>query len=397
MANLRVWAIAQMVTDLAALGASVHFTGGMQSPLLPFFAFHMAIGTIMIRTGLMYVLATATSLGVALLHGLEHGGLLPLHLLDPAAGTSTLVGGLNLVMLVVLMLGMVYLTDTVTRRFKERSIELHHASQELRHRSEELERSLEEKLELERRKSHYMRISAHQLRSPLGTVKTSLQVLIDGWVDPTTERGRRLLAGASERVDDLLAIVNDLLELAKMREGHTQAPWTRQVFLNQLLADIFDAMEPAATGRRIELVPDIEGAAVLRWGVPPDLVFAFENLVQNAIKYSRPGSEVRVRMRLFAGNARIQVIDQGIGIPAESLEDVFQEFVRAPNAKRFDNNGTGLGLSIVHEAITMHGGTVSVRSVVDEGTTFTVVLPLEHVPDEMRAHDQEQTGPRPRG
>jgi signal transduction histidine kinase len=236
-----------------------------------------------------------------------------------------------------------------------------------------------------------MRISAHQLRSPLGTVKTSLQVLLDGWVDPTTERGRRLLAGASERVDDLLAIVNDLLELAKMREGHTQAPWTRQVFLNQLLADIFDAMEPAATQRDIELVPDIEGAAVLRWGVPPDLVFAFENLVQNAIKYSRPGGEVRVRLRLFAGNARIQVIDQGIGIPAESLEDIFQEFVRAPNAKRFDNNGTGLGLSIVHEAITMHGGTISVRSALDQGTTFTVVLPLGHVPDEMRVHDQGGT------
>ena len=68
-----------------------------------------------------------------------------------------------------------------------------------------------------------MRISAHQLRSPLGTLKTSLRVLADGWADPGSERGHRLLAGAIERTDGLLAIVNDLLELAKMREGRAKA------------------------------------------------------------------------------------------------------------------------------------------------------------------------------
>lgn len=375
-ANLRAWAIAQMVMDLAALNVTVHFTGGMQSPLLPFFAFHMAIGTIMIRTRIMYLLATATCLAAAGLHLLEIKGVLGRYPLDPAAGYSRLAADLNVLMLFVLLYAMVYLTDSVTKRFKERSIELHRTTKELQH-------TLEEKLELERRKSHYMRISAHQLRSPLGTIKTSLQVLIDGYVDPATERGRRLLVGAGDRVEDLIDIVNDLLELAKMREGRTKAPWTRLVYVNQVLADIFDAMEPVASQRQVKLVPDMEGVAMLQWGVPPDLVYAFENLISNAIKYSEPGDEVRVRLRVDGNLARVDVIDEGIGIPAGMEEEIFLEFVRAPNAKHYENEGTGLGLSIVQQAVGMHGGAVQVTSTEGVGTTFTVLLPLDYVPKEV--------------
>jgi signal transduction histidine kinase len=228
-----------------------------------------------------------------------------------------------------------------------------------------------------------MRISAHQLRSPLGTIQTSLRVLLDGIVDPASEGGRRLIAGASERVDDLLSIVNDLLELAKMREGRARAPWARQVFINQVLADIFDAIGPVAQDRDVKLTPDIDGVAVLQWGVPPDLVYVFENQIQNAIKYSHRGGEVTVRLRVEDRVATVEVADQGIGIPEELKDDVFLEFVRAPNAKKHDRSGTGLGLSVVREGVEMHGGTVTVASEAGVRTTFTVMLPLDHVPPEI--------------
>jgi signal transduction histidine kinase len=231
-----------------------------------------------------------------------------------------------------------------------------------------------------------MRISAHQLRSPLGTIKTSIQVLLDGYLDPGSPEGRRLLAGTASRVDSLLAIVNDLLELAKMREGRARAPWARDVSINQILADIFDAVDPYAREANVELVPHFinEGAAVLDWAVPPDLVYAFENLIHNAIKYSKPdGGTVTVALGLDRSHAMVVVADEGIGIPADLKDDVFLEFVRAPNAKHAEAEGTGLGLSIVREAAQMHGGKVSLESAEGVGTTVTVVLPLHHVPPEI--------------
>jgi signal transduction histidine kinase len=382
--DLRVVAIIQMVSDLAALVVVIHFTGGCHSPVLPFLVFHMAIGTIMISTRIMYLLAVATCSVTIGLFLLEHRGLLIHHHIHTGTGDTAAGCALNAAMLVVLLLGVVYLTDSVTSRFKERTRALFRTSEKLRDRGEELQRLLSEMEEAERKKSHYMRISAHQLRSPLGTIKTSLQVLVDGYLDAGSDQGRRLLVGATERVDDLLAIVNDLLELAKMREGRAQAPWARQVYINQVIADIFDAMTPIAQERQVELVPDFRGVALLDWGVPPDLVYIFENLIHNAIIYSAEGGEVRVSLAVDDGIATVVVEDQGIGIPEDLQDDVFLEFVRAPNAKIHAEGGTGLGLSIVKEGVEMHGGTVTLESTPERGSRFIVRLPLHFEPPEVR-------------
>lgn len=378
-AELRMVAILQMVTDLGALFVTVHFTGGCASPVLPFVVLHMAIGTIMIETRTMYLLASGVCAAAAGLFAAERLGLLDR--VPTMAGLPPSVGNcvLSTAMLIGLVFGMVYLTDSVTSRFKQRSVELHNTTTELR-------RALEEQARVEQRKSHYMRISAHQLRSPLGTIKTSIQVLLDGYLDPSSAEGRKLLQGTATRVDSLLAIVNDLLELAKIREGRARAPWARRVSINQILADIFDAADPLAGEAGVELVPHFinESAAVLDWAVPPDLVYAFENLIHNAIKYSKPGGgTVTVALELDRSHAMVVVADDGIGIPDDFKDDVFMEFVRAPNAKHAVAEGTGLGLSIAREAVQMHGGKISLDSAEGLGTTVTVVLPLHHVPPEI--------------
>lgn len=380
VANLRVIAICQMVMDLAALMFTVHFTGGLQSPLLPFFAFHMALGTVMIASRTMYVLAGTVSLGALALLVLEARGVLRFHPLVAGGGIDVSTASLNLLTLVAALFGIVYLTGSVANRLKRRSIELFETTEALSERTEELQRLLREIEDLERRKSHYMRISAHQLRSPLGTIKTTLGVLIKRIVDPSTERGRKLLVGAVDVTDSLLAIVNDLLDLAKIREGRGKAPWARGVNLNQLLADLFDSLAPDAEQRQVEMIPEFKGVAVLDWGVPPDLVHAFENLIYNGIKYSHRGGQVAVRLETFDDSVVIEIADQGIGIPEEFVEQVFFEFVRAPNAKRHAVEGTGLGLAITKEVVEGHGGRISVASRHGEGTTFTLRLPLRHTP-----------------
>jgi len=388
-AELRLCAIRQMAMDLAAIMVTVHYTGGCGSPVLPFVVFHMAIGTIMLSTRLMYVIGGGTCLAAILMFAGERWSVLENHPLGSSAGSS---GGLSCTLatplLLALVFGVIYLVDSVTSRFKQRSLELHTTTEELIERTEELQRSIESRDALQRQKAHYMRISAHQLRSPLATIKTTLQVLLDGYVELGSADGRRLLGGTAERVDSLIEIVNDLLELAKMREGRSKAPWTRGVSLSQVLADIFDAKDTFAKEHQVELVPLFitERSAILDWAVPPDLVYAFENLIHNAIKYSKPdGGRVTVRQTLTDGSVVIVVEDEGIGIPADLVDDVFLEFVRAPNAKHHTAEGTGLGLSVVLEAVEMHGGTITAESREGVGSRFTVSLPLHHVPPEVQS------------
>lgn len=374
--HLRSCAVRQILFDLAALTVTAHFTGGLQSPALLFFAFHMAIGTIILPTRIMYIVAICTSGAMLIIFTLENRGVLAFHPLDPDRGMCGTSCHLNMGALVFAMLGIVALTDSVTSRVKKRNIRLWRTSEALKQRTGELQRTLEQVETVEERKSHYMRISAHQLRSPLATVRTSLQVLNDGYVDPSTERGKKLLAGALERLDDLLANVNGLLDLAKMREGRARAPWTRNVNINQLLVDLVDSLEPLARSRKVKLITDVRAVAVLDWGVPPDLVYAFENLIENAIKYSNEGGEVTIRLRTEDRQAIVEINDRGIGIPEELCREVLHEFVRAPNAKKFAPQGSGLGLAIAREAVEGHGGSLTLQSREGEGTTVTVRLPL---------------------
>ncbi len=392
-------AVAQVVLDLAAVLVTVHLTGGQDSPVLAFLVFHMAIGTILLASRVMYLIAAAVSGAAALLFVAEHRGVLPLAPRDPLV--TGLMGSwpVEVCALAALLVGVIYLTDTVMDRFARRTMELHDTTEALARHTAELERLLAEKEELQRQKSHYLRISAHQLRSPLATVRTTVAVLKEGYIDPASPDGIEALDGIAERVDSLLEIVNDLLELAKIREGRNRAPWVRNVSVSQILADIFDAKDTHATVHHVELVPSFitARAVVLDWGVPPDLVYAFENLVDNAIKYSKDdGGRVTVSHTIADGVGVIRVSDEGIGIPESLQEEVFLEFVRAPNAKHHAMEGTGLGMTIVREAIRMHGGDVSLSSREGEGTCVEVRLPLHREPDPRTQEAGGASGPSPR-
>jgi signal transduction histidine kinase len=382
-ADLRVSAIAQICLDLAALLIAVHLTGGLASPILLFFGFHMAIGTMLVAAETMYLLAALTSLSAVGIRFLESSGVIERFPHEAWLLSPGTVSALALLAFVGFLFGVVYLTSSVSNRLKQRNVELARTTDVLRRQSAELQRLLAEMAELEHRKSHYMRISAHQLRSPLGTVRTSLDVLAGGYVDLSSERAKRLICGAADRVNGLLNIVNGLLDLAKVREGRQRAVWMRHVNVNQFLADLFDSLAPYAEERKVRLVPDFNGVAVLDWGVPPDLVHAFENLLHNALKYSQPGGEVIVRLRLVGEHAVVRVEDQGIGVPPEFRDHLFLEFVRAPNARSHAPEGTGLGLALVREVAIAHGG----RAVLEEreapGATFRVELPLHRVPPEL--------------
>jgi two-component system sensor histidine kinase SenX3 len=138
-----------------------------------------------------------------------------------------------------------------------------------------------------------------------------------------------------------------------------------------------DRVRNSAEPRAIEVKVDEPLDDVSIVGDPRQLVSAVANLIDNAVKYSDSGSPVEVRTRVDGGWVEIEVEDHGIGIPSRDLDRIFERFYRVDRARTRATGGTGLGLAIVRHAANNHDGTVRVRSQEGEGSTFTLVLPIE--------------------
>ncbi len=228
---------------------------------------------------------------------------------------------------------------------------------------------------LETIRSDFAANVSHELRTPITSIKGYVETLLDGaGEDPA--KAREFLQVVSRNTDRLVAIVEDLLALARLEEPETSRTLKRE---DAALADVFAAVatdfEPAAKVRRIRLVTDAPGdvsAPVARHLVEQ----AVSNLVSNAIKYTPEGTEVIMRARrLDGGEVVIEVADQGPGIPAKHLPRLFERFYRIDRARSRELGGTGLGLAIVKHIAMVHGGRAEVESAPGKGSTFRIVLP----------------------
>lgn len=228
--------------------------------------------------------------------------------------------------------------------------------------------------EMDREKSRFVRTATHELRSPINVTESLLTALGSGYVGQLAPEHVDVVNRALKRVQALKSLVNDLLDLAA---GKALAKPTerRRVPLGALVAEVCEPFQVRAAAKGIALKVEPPAGPLEVLADPADLDRIVTNLVANAVKYTVAGG-VTVSMTVEEGYARLAVADTGIGIPAESIPQLFQEFYRAKNAKALHETGTGLGLTIVRDLVDRYGGRVTVESKEGEGTTFTVVLPL---------------------
>jgi signal transduction histidine kinase len=135
-------------------------------------------------------------------------------------------------------------------------------------------------------------------------------------------------------------------------------------------------LQPAAADRGLELTVETPPTAVQAFADAGRLQQVLHNLIENSIRYTEPGGSIRVRLTATQSEARVEVSDTGVGIPEKDLPYIFERFFRSDRARRAYKGGSGLGLSIVRWIVEAHKGTVSVESVPDRGSTFTVRVPL---------------------
>lgn len=228
--------------------------------------------------------------------------------------------------------------------------------------------------ELGQAKSHFVHMVAHELRSPLAAIQSLLDVVLEGYAGTVDESSREVLQRAQRRIEFLLLLVNDLLDLAAGRLAQGQHEPT-PVDLATLCRRVVDLLRARAAEKGVALSMEIAPGSYSLWGVSARLESLLTNLLDNAIKYTPSGGRAQVRLWREGGDILCSVADTGIGIPEEALPRLFGEFYRAPNARAAEKEGTGLGLAIARQAALAHGGRIDVRSELGKGTVFTVTLP----------------------
>ncbi|MFO7693329.1 MAG: GAF domain-containing sensor histidine kinase [Vicinamibacterales bacterium] len=230
--------------------------------------------------------------------------------------------------------------------------------------------------DLDRDKSKFLRITTHELRSPVRVTESLLMTLGDGFVGTLTPEQTDVLQRAQRRLASLHELIDDLLDLAAGKADMAQVQPTT-VDLREVAGQVAERMRPVAEGKGLTLLYDQPDEPLEVFCDPADLDRIVVNLVGNAVKYTARG-HVRVSLAMAGGGVRLEVTDTGIGIPREALPSLFNEFYRASNAKAAGESGTGLGLAIVKLLVGRYGGEIGVASEEGKGTTMTVTLP--HAP-----------------
>lgn len=238
-----------------------------------------------------------------------------------------------------------------------------------------LEDTLDDLKKSEQMRKEFVANVSHELRTPITSVKSYSETLLD---DPNMnpEMREKFLNVIVNESDRMSKIVQDLLTLSRFDAGSIEFEFTRFSF-EKSVRDVYSAMRLEAQNHKheftlefIEPVPDIIGD---RGRIEQVLM----NMVSNAIKYTKNGGRIKMTAGVKNGQVWCAVRDNGIGIPKQDVENVFDRFYRVDKARSRESGGTGLGLSIANEIVLRHNGTLKLDSKVGKGTVITVTLPVE--------------------
>ena len=231
--------------------------------------------------------------------------------------------------------------------------------------------------EANRRKSEFLTNMAHELRTPLSAIVGFSELLGDEWDERTGGKQQRYSKGIREASEYMAALLSDLLDFAKLEAGRLELV-EEALEPQHVVASVLDVLSERIQQAGLKLVTDLAE-------VPPvyadgrKLMQILYNLVANALKFTPPGGEVRVRLALQGEALLFEVSDTGVGIRDTELPKLFQPFSQVDASKQRRQQGSGLGLALSKHLVELHGGTIWVTSTAGEGSTFAFSIPFRPV------------------
>jgi signal transduction histidine kinase len=353
----------QICVDLFLLTVILHFSGGIENPLVFYFVFHMIIASILLSPRESYLHATFAVLLFGLLVLLEHTQLIPHYCLVGFVPHCLQEGGLYVlgtffVFATALFLA-VYMANYIATRLK---------------RTEQAYRQANIMLqEKDRIKDEYVLRVTHDIKGHLATIQSCLALVVERITDKWLDQDTDLISRAYRRAHKLNDFVRQLLKLTRMRLSNTLE--MGDFSLVEALQNATDTVKAKAGEKSITLNCRIEPSTGHIYGNRLSIEEMAANLLLNAIKYTPENGTVELGACANGESVHIEISDTGIGIPRQEQRRIFDEFFRATNARKAEWDGTGLGLAIVKHIVDGHGGDIDVTSTEGNGTTFTIRLP----------------------
>ena len=226
---------------------------------------------------------------------------------------------------------------------------------------------------LENMRSEFVANVSHELKTPLTSIMGSVETLKEGAAENPKDRAR-FLEIIEERSKKLYDLIEELLALSKIESGR-EAIHKAPLDANALFGKIFEGFETLLKKGGIKASFQFKPVPFWIHADQKTILQAFTNLIDNAIKYNKPGGEILVEAFYEPSWAVIRIKDTGIGIPEPDLKRVFERFYRVDKSRSRDSGGTGLGLSIAKHIVERHGGTVEAEGRESQGSVFTLRLP----------------------
>ncbi|MGB0910684.1 MAG: ATP-binding protein [Nitrospirales bacterium] len=242
-------------------------------------------------------------------------------------------------------------------------------------RTEALQKANEKLREHDRLKSMFVSIASHELRTPMTSMMGLVENMLDGLTGTLNERQSFYLSRVKRNLERLTRMSNDLLDLSKIDAGVMQlssAPFS----VEELAHEVVEVFQPVAKQTSLNLTLDVQSPLPMIMGDRDKLDQVLTNLINNAMKFSKPGTKVQVEGRIRSNQLiEVSVRDSGCGIPLNEIPHIFERFYRGESVA-VEARGSGLGLAISKSLVELHGGTIWVNSHVGEGSQFFFTLPV---------------------
>lgn len=370
----------QSALDLLAFTAIFRFSGGIENPFILYYIFHIIIAGVLLPYRAAYLVTTLAAALISALAGLEYFEVIPHYHLEGFLPFElyrrwSVVLGILFALVTTLYVS-TYIATSIAGELRKRQREVARLKDRCFLDMRELEEANRRLVELDRLRTHFLAIASHDLKAPLAAVQSYLGVLLGGFVGELTARQREMLSRSSLRIKELLNLINDLLDATRIEAGQIV-----QEMKEIELAPVVEAALENVRSQAEEKGLKIEAA--LPEGLPPVRASArrleqvLTNLLNNAVKFTPQGGEVRLEVEACGDHLRVTVRDTGVGIPPEELPRIFEEFYRGKGA---EGKGAGLGLAIARKIVEAHGGRIWAESpdpATGRGSRFTFTLPRE--------------------
>lgn len=352
--------------DFSALTVCLWFVGGVRSPFVAFYLFHIVIASILLSKRAAVATALLASLLLATFGAAELSGVLPVQ--TPA---GSIPGGGPLDLRYVVTALTVYTVLFVLAAFSQSGL-----AEALRRAERLTMRKAAELEQLSKMRRDFLHVAIHDVSSPIGAATMLLGNLDGGLCGPVTPEQSGQIGRAVRKLGEAEMLLTDLRLLGELESANLRL-FSTEVELSGLVSEVVAEHAEAARARGLSLTVEPAGEELTVVGVPRLLREAVINYITNAIKYTLEGGEIVARTLACPGAVRVEVADTGVGVRPEDQGRLFHEFVRLGRKESAARGiaGTGLGLSIVRGIVEAHGGRVGVVSGEGAGSTFWFELP----------------------